>query len=339
MDPEFYTSVILRSLVRVPRAERGRPLVIALHGWGMRARQFERWLRPGIEAQEISWWIPRGILPCEIRSRKIGFSWYVFDGDQDALRESMNEARSYLCGLVEQARAALDPSSVALLGFSQGAYLASYVSLSRPDLFDRFVCCCGRPKAEFIDDLEGARATRVLVQVGDRDENVKPELIRKGVDPLVEAGLDVTLRGYDATHRIVPQMARAHNLLCIQGFVGEGYSPEFVANMARVVDSLGPAAEVTVTAQPDTLCAACPHLAEDGCTLSGPGAERGIVRQDKDVMARLGIIPGETLRWGDIVERITAAIDPDDLDDICGTCPWLPLGVCKAGLARLRTDR
>ena len=30
---------------------------------------------------------------------------------------------------------------------------------------------------------------------------------------------------------------RAHNLLCIQGFVGKGYSPEFVANMTRRVDA------------------------------------------------------------------------------------------------------
>jgi len=207
VDTEFYTSVTLRSLVRVPQAERGQPLVIALHGWGMRARSFERWMGPGIEARPLSWWFPRGILPCEVRSRKIGFSWYVFDGDQEALKLSMDEARSYLCGLVEQARQALDPSSITLLGFSQGAYLGSYVALSRPDLFDRLVCCCGRPKAEFIEDLEGARGTKVLVQVGDRDESVTPELIQKGVDPLIAAGLDVEVHRYDAQHRVTPEMA------------------------------------------------------------------------------------------------------------------------------------
>ena len=131
---------------------------------------------------------------------------------------------------------------------------------------------------------------------------------------------------------------RGHNLLCIQGFVGDGYSPEFVFNMMAVVESLGPAAQVTVTAAPDALCAACPKLREDGCALNGDGTELGIVRQDKDVMARLGIVPGDTLAWGDIVGRIRAAIEPDDLDDICGTCPWLPLGVCKTGISRLRAE-
>ncbi|MHC4450742.1 MAG: alpha/beta hydrolase, partial [Planctomycetota bacterium] len=202
MDRQFRTSVTLPSLVRVPRAERGRPLVIALHGWGMRARAFERWMQPGIEARDLSWWFPRGILPLEVRSRKIGYAWYVFDGDQEELRAGMDVARSYLVDLVAQARARLDPSSVTLLGFSQGAYLGSYAALSRPDLFDAFVCCCGRPKAEFIDDLAAARKTRILVQVGDRDQAVTPELIAKGIDPLRAAGLDVTVQHFDADHRV-----------------------------------------------------------------------------------------------------------------------------------------
>jgi predicted esterase len=184
-------------------------LVIALHGWGMRARSFERWMQPGIDASECSWWFPRGILPLEVRSQKIGFAWYVFDGDQDGLRASMDTSCEYLAGLVAQARAALNPSSITLLGFSQGAYLGSYAALSRPDLFDAVICCCGRPKAEFVDNLEGARGTRVLVQVGDRDEAVRPELIAKGVDPLIAAGLNVTVQHFDAAHRVVPEMAIA----------------------------------------------------------------------------------------------------------------------------------
>ena len=175
----------------------------------MRARSFERWLQPGIEARELSWWFPRGILPLEVRSRKIGYAWYVFDGDQEVLRDGMQVARAYLAELVARARAHLAPSSVTLLGFSQGAYLGSYVALSRPDLFDAFVACCGRPKAEFIDDLAAARDVRVLVQVGDRDEAVKPELIAKGTDPLRAAGLDVTVQHFDADHRITAKMAIA----------------------------------------------------------------------------------------------------------------------------------
>ncbi|MFI5403813.1 MAG: DUF1284 domain-containing protein [Planctomycetota bacterium] len=129
---------------------------------------------------------------------------------------------------------------------------------------------------------------------------------------------------------------RAHNLLCIQGFVGKGYSPEFVANMTSIVGGLGARTEVTVVAEPDSLCSACPNLKTSGCTLHGEGTEKGIVKQDKNVLARLGLRDGQEVAWREILARIRARVAPDDLDDICGTCPWLPLGHCKAGLARLR---
>ncbi|MHC4817840.1 MAG: alpha/beta hydrolase [Planctomycetota bacterium] len=208
MGAEFSTVVTLRSRVRVPRAERGQPLVIALHGWGMTPRAFERWLRPGMEQPGVSWWIPRGILPCEVRSRKIGYSWYVFDGDQVALRASMDEARAYLVHLAEVARRRLAPRAITLLGFSQGGYLASYAALTRPDLFQRLICCCGRPKAEFVDDIEAARGVRVFVQTGAQDVSLKPELMARGVGPLKEAGLAVVERSYEGDHRMTKEMAR-----------------------------------------------------------------------------------------------------------------------------------
>jgi predicted esterase len=204
---DFETAVTLRSRVRVAREERGAPLVIALHGQGMTERAFERWLRPGVDAARLSWWVPRGILPCEIPGRRIGYAWYVFDGDQDALRASMDEAASYLALLAAAARRALAPSSIALLGFSQGGYLASYVALARPDLYGALVCCCGRPKAEFVTDLAASRGVRVLVQTGAEDASVPPELVAKGVAPLRAAGLAVEERSYAAGHKVVPEMA------------------------------------------------------------------------------------------------------------------------------------
>jgi len=129
---------------------------------------------------------------------------------------------------------------------------------------------------------------------------------------------------------------RAHSLLCIQGFVGKGYSPEFVRNMTAIVKGLGGRTEVTVVAEPDSLCAACPNLRRSGCALHGDGTEKGIVKQDRDVLRRLALSDGQTVTWGEILDRIRASVAPDDLDDICGSCPWLPLGHCKEGLARLR---
>ncbi|MDH3590879.1 MAG: DUF1284 domain-containing protein [Planctomycetota bacterium] len=132
-------------------------------------------------------------------------------------------------------------------------------------------------------------------------------------------------------------MFRGHNLLCIQGYVGKGYSPEFVENMTLLTGMLADDTPVTLLDVPDLLCAACPHLVPGlGCELHGPGTEEGIVRQDRDVLDRLGFAAGETIHWGDVKVRIAERIAPDDLDDICGKCPWLGLGHCKTGLAKLR---
>jgi len=207
VDAEFHTHVTLRTSVLVPRAEAGKPLVIALHGKGMSERALARWLRAGIDREGLSWWVPRGPLPYETERRRITYAWYVFDGNQAVLKASMDEARPYLHDLVAAARRALRPSSVTLFGFSQGAYLASYAALSRPDLFDRLVCCAGRPKAEFIENLAAARRVRVLIQTGARDAAVPADLIAKGVAPLREAGLDVTEKSYDAEHKVTAEMA------------------------------------------------------------------------------------------------------------------------------------
>ena len=129
---------------------------------------------------------------------------------------------------------------------------------------------------------------------------------------------------------------RAHNLLCIQGFLGKGYDAAFVANMTRVVASLDDTALVTVVAAPDALCAACPWLQRSGCALHGEGTETGIVHQDRDVSGRLGIADGETLPWAEIAARIARSVAPEDLDSICGACPWLALGHCRDGLRKLR---
>jgi predicted esterase len=205
---EFEMPVTLRSVVRVAAARPGAPLVLALHGMGMTARAFERWLQPALERGALSWWLPQGVFPRE-ESRRIGYAWYVFDGDQGRLRESMDEARAHLLAVAGVARRALRPSRLALLGFSQGAYLASYVALSRPDLFRDLVCCCGRPKAEFASDLAAARSLRVMVMRGAGDDAVPADVVAKGVAPLREAGLEVEEHLFDAGHRLTPEMAVA----------------------------------------------------------------------------------------------------------------------------------
>lgn len=131
-----------------------------------------------------------------------------------------------------------------------------------------------------------------------------------------------------------PIKIRGHTLLCFQGFRGEGYSPEFIDNMAAIHNQLtkDSTLPVLVLDSPDAICSSCPNLKNHECTLHGPGSEEGMVAQDRDVMKRLDIKNGEVLPWSDILNRIHQNIRGEMLTEICGKCPWLPLGYCKEGI-------
>jgi len=130
---------------------------------------------------------------------------------------------------------------------------------------------------------------------------------------------------------------RGHTLLCFQGFRGEGYSPAFVENMTRIQQDFSrePQMPVRVTDAPDQVCASCPNLSDGGCHLNGPGSEKEMAEQDRDVLRRLGLEKGQVYSWGEILHRIGQSLKPDDLDEICEGCRWLPLGYCKEGIRRL----
>ena len=135
-----------------------------------------------------------------------------------------------------------------------------------------------------------------------------------------------------------PLPIRGHTLLCLQGFRGEGYSPDFVENMAAIHRAVteGPERAVRVIAEPDAICGACPHLNPAGCTLNGAESEPDMREQDRDVLGRLGLQPGTVLPWREVLARIRRQVTGSDLAKICGSCRWLPLGYCADGIDRLR---
>lgn len=141
-------------------------------------------------------------------------------------------------------------------------------------------------------------------------------------------------------HPSPPIRLRGHTLLCLQGFRGEGYSSEFVSNLAAIHRALNedPDHQIEVIASPDTVCAACPHRRSTGCTLNGTRSEAEMVEQDHDVMRRLGLAAGDRLRYGDLLERICKSVRGDDLPSICGNCRWMPFGYCRDAIDQLRNQ-
>ncbi|WP_092646187.1 DUF1284 domain-containing protein [Jannaschia faecimaris] len=129
---------------------------------------------------------------------------------------------------------------------------------------------------------------------------------------------------------------RPHHVLCSVGLRGEGYDGPFVANMSHITNEQlrgcqGLQIQINITGQADSICAPCPHRIGLRCS-----DEEEIARLDAAHGAALGIAPGQTLSWGECLERARNRVAPDDLDRLCEGCRWLPMGICKRAVADLQ---
>ena len=128
---------------------------------------------------------------------------------------------------------------------------------------------------------------------------------------------------------------RGHHLLCLHGFRGLGYSPEFTANMHAIHSRLieNGCEEITVTDSPDDICAACPNLFEGGCGSSGPEREQYIREKDIKVLRGLKLSPGDKMQ-AKVLFLKTADEFSEKLDKICLPCRWFESGWCTEGLRK-----
>jgi uncharacterized protein len=130
---------------------------------------------------------------------------------------------------------------------------------------------------------------------------------------------------------------RPHHILCRLGFVGYGYSPEFVEEMARIVKTLASGRVKTIILRNgfDNVCRACPHQ-EGECGPERLGS-RGKAAADFDTrtLRALKLKLGHPYPLPEINYRI-ASLTPQQFAEICKGCEWQPLGACAKGHAALR---
>ena len=130
---------------------------------------------------------------------------------------------------------------------------------------------------------------------------------------------------------------RPHHFLCALGFQGKGYSDEFTANMAGIVNRLrgphGAGMEIEVTFQADHVCAPCPlrrgQTCEHGAKIAG---------LDNRHAQALGLSDGARLTWGAARARIREAVPPGALQTLCAGCGWLEAGLCESALRALHDE-
>ena len=190
------------------------PLVVALHGMGQDPGYLKRDLAPLFEKPWV-WLLPRGPYPMEVRGKtmRIGYAWYMFDGDQPRLRASMEQTSRHLLGVLDTVWNAggIDLSRAAVIGFSQGGYMAGVLGAWN---FRRFKGACsiaGRLKHEFMAEVAPRAAKRIkLAQVhGARDESVKADAARDAVAQCSKLGFQAEyFEDAHGGHEVTPSMAQ-----------------------------------------------------------------------------------------------------------------------------------
>lgn len=143
--------------------------------------------------------------------------------------------------------------------------------------------------------------------------------------------METARRGTLTSERPSAVRLRGHHLLCVLGFRGHGYSPAFTRNLAAIVRRLSDSdPPVRIAAGADDICAQYPPNEDPHCD------EARVTQRDRRVLERLKLHPGEILSWSELSARIASVFVPEDLDTLCATCSWLPLGYCRDGVAALR---
>lgn len=120
---------------------------------------------------------------------------------------------------------------------------------------------------------------------------------------------------------------RAHHLLCMLTYVGEGYSKTFTANYDRIVARLGAGEGILLISGPDDVCA--PLLAEDNPHCHNAS----VIERDRLALIAAGEIVGRPLAVGEslvlsgtLLDRLRAAFENGESRAACADCEWS--GLC-----------
>jgi len=191
--------------------ERGGDAVMVLHGWGAPGDDLvplaEALARPGVR-----FFVPAAPLP-EIGG---GRAWWHLDPDTrpphaqtDALAPGFRptpavaSARGAVQGLITTIVDRYAPTTVALVGFSQGAMLAIDVALGTPAV-QRVVALSGVLLMDSVPSLRSTPVTRpAFLLANGRQDPVVPFAGGSRAKALLEAhGFPVTWRPFDGGHEI-----------------------------------------------------------------------------------------------------------------------------------------
>ncbi|MDQ0455115.1 DUF1284 domain-containing protein [Rhizobium paknamense] len=116
---------------------------------------------------------------------------------------------------------------------------------------------------------------------------------------------------------------RAHHLLCMLTFVGEGYSPAFIANYRRIAERLTGGEEIEMVEGPDDLCRPLCDSAEAHCF------RESVCERDAAAALAVSALLGRSVEAGvrflpdaATITRLRQAFVAGSIRAACRECEW-----------------
>lgn len=190
-------------------------LLIALHGLGDSTAGY-RWMPSALRLPWLNYLLVNA--PDDYYG---GYSWYDFAGNPGP---GIERSRKLLFALLDAQRANGFPTEeTVLFGFSQGCLMTVDVGFRYPHQFAGLVGVSGyvHEPARLLQELSPvAKEQRMLFTHGTQDPLIPCADVRKQVDGLKSAGLNITWREFAKVHTI----AGDEELDVIRDFVSGGFS-------------------------------------------------------------------------------------------------------------------
>src|SRR5262245_21152215 len=193
----------------------GHPLLVALHGYGDDGARLRERLAE-LEPAPYALLYPDGPYPVEVRDQwppRLGYAWYQYTGDQDAFVAALDRTSAHLAQLLAAVARTqpIDTSRVAMLGYSQGGYLAGVMALKNHARYRGLVAIACRIKVEALTEvLPHAGGFEVLVLHGTADESVKLAPQQLAIETLRQHGVAVDFQihpgGHGLRRELVPRI-------------------------------------------------------------------------------------------------------------------------------------
>lgn len=206
------TDLSLKYISRLA-SDKNAPLLILIHGYGSNEEDlfsFVPQMDPGIHI--ISLRAPYDMPP-------YGAAWYAIDytadkgkfSDLNQARQSMNTIRKFLGEITH--KHSITPSSLNVLGFSQGAILALALAFTEPTLFKNVVGMSGYLNEDLVEDYElmesrfreSENPTNFFISHGTMDQ-VIPFKWAIQIQPILERlNADYVFKEYPIGHGVSSQ--------------------------------------------------------------------------------------------------------------------------------------